>query len=251
MSINCIDLKEFYEGLQGRMVQRLLRQHVRHIWPSLRGQTLVGFGYAQPVLRPLIGEAVSVTALIPAKFGAHPWPPEGKVLAAVCDPHALPLETSSVDRMIVLHGFDGEEMLDAVLSESWRVLSGQGRLIVIVPNRAGIWARLDHTPFGHGTPFSQGQMRTALRRHMFVPESAERALFMPPSSSRLMLAAAPAVEKIGARFFNTFGGVNIVEAVKQVYAGTPVPAHHASMRRGVLTAPRPVSRLAGNREGSA
>ena len=36
------------------------------------------------------------------------------------------------------------------LREIWRVLAAGGRVILVVPNRAGIWARTEATPFGHG-----------------------------------------------------------------------------------------------------
>ena len=45
-------------------------------------------------------------------------------------------------------------------------------------------------------------------------------LFMPPTRSRMALASAAAVEKVGFRWFQTFGGVLLVEAQKQIYAGT-------------------------------
>jgi hypothetical protein len=128
------------------------------------------------------------------------------------------------------------------LQEAWRVLVGQGRLLMIVPNRSGIWARIDSTPFGHGTPYSLGQIRHFLKEYTFVPERAERALFFPPTSSRLMLVTAGMWEKIGQAFFNAFGGVNIVEATKQLYAGTLVGATAAqAARRKFLTAPKPVA----------
>ena len=117
------------------------------------------------------------------------------------------------------------------------MLAGQGRLILVVPNRSGLWARSDHTPFGCGVPYSQKQIRELLKAHMFVPESIDRALFFPPtSSSRFVLTTAPLIEKIGQSFFNAFGGVYVIEASKQIYAGTPVgvtqrEAAFASRRR--------------------
>lgn len=56
---------------------------------------------------------------------------------------------------------------------------------------------------------------------------------MPPSKSRMMLAGAPAWEKIGLRWFKTFGGVVIVEAGKQIYASP----HGASSKRKRLYIP--------------
>jgi hypothetical protein len=64
-----------------------------------------------------------------------------------------------------------------------------------------------------------------------------------------MLATAFVWEKLGQRFFNALGGVNIVEATKQLYAGTPVAVSHGTdPRRRLVTAPRPFSRIPNNKE---
>jgi hypothetical protein len=250
MYTKAIDLKEFYDSLQGRVVQRVLRQHLRSFWPSVAGMRMLGVGFAVPHLKPFLGEAERIIALMPSHQGAVFWPmPEKgdeKGLVSICNEAELPIETNSIDRMLVVHGLQGYESLDAILRESWRVLTGQGRLILVVPNRTGIWARVDSTPFGHGTPYSVGQVRHFLKEYLFVPERAERALFVPPSTSRLLLSTATAWEKIGQKFFNAFGGVNIVEASKQLYAGTMVGATTTSAliaaRRRVAPA-GPMSRV--------
>ena len=245
MHTHSVDLKEFYETLQGRVVQRILRQHLRHFWPDVKGQRVLGIGYAAPYLRPFMGEAERVVSLAPMQQGAIFWPPEGKGLVSVCDEAQLPIETNSIDRLLVVHAMNSPESVDAVLREAWRVLTGQGRLALIVPNRSGIWARMDTTPFGDGTPYSLGQMRQMLKKYMFVPERAERALFFPPSASRLWLLTAPVWENIGSSLFNAFGGVNVAEAVKQLYAGTPVGVTPVTARRPVVAAPKPLSRRGG------
>ncbi len=240
MYTNVIDLKEFYSTVQGRVVQRILRQNIRNFWPEVKGQRVVGLGYAVPYLRCFMGEAERVIGLMPMQQGAVFWPPEGKGLVSICDEAELPIETNSVDRLLIIHTMNSVENVDVLLQEAWRVLVGQGRLIVIVPNRSGIWARMDNTPFGHGTPYSLGQIRNFLKQYMFVPERTERALFFPPASSHLMLTLSAAWERIGRKLFNAFGGVNIVEATKQLYAGTPVGASVA-VRRRFLTTPKPAS----------
>lgn len=236
MYTKALDLKEFYDTVQGRVVQRSIRHHIRRFWPDVKGQRIVGMGYAMPYLRPFIGEAERIACLMPMQQGAIFWPPEGKGLVAVCDEGELPLETNSVDRVLVIHALNSAESIDSILQESWRVLTGQGRLMMVVPNRSGIWARMDNTPFGHGTPYSMGQIRHFLKEYMFVPEESARALFFPPTSSRLTLVTAPVWEKIGQTVFNAFGGVNIVCATKQLYAGTLAGAP-AAQRRRFLTAP--------------
>lgn len=240
MTMTAVDLKEFYDTMQGRVVQRVLKYHLRQLWPSVKGLRVAGLGYPMPFLRPFLDEAERVIALAPMQQGAIYWPPEHKGLVSACNETELPIETNSIDRLVVIHTLDSADSMRGVLQEAWRVLTGQGRLILIVPNRTGVWARIDSTPFGHGTPYSLGQMKHFLRESMFVPETTERALFFPPASSRLMLVTAPLWEKAGHMFFNAFGGVNIVEATKQLYAGTPVGA---TSRQRFAPAPKPVPTL--------
>lgn len=246
MFTKAIDLREFYDSFKGKVVQRVLRHRVRHLWPNTKSLRVAGVGYAVPYLRPFMGEAERVIALMPDAQGAVFWPSEEAGLTALSDLAAWPLETNSVDRIIVVHGLGGHESLEAVLREAWRVLTGQGRIMLLVPNRTGLWARFDNTPFGHGTPYSMGQIRHILKEHMFVPEQGEHALFIPPFTSRLLLATAPVWEKIGQRFLGAFGGVNIVEATKQLYAGTLAGATassgYVSARPRVVIAPGASSR---------
>ena len=98
------------------------------------------------------------------------------------------------------------------------MLAGGGRLIVVAPNRRGIWARMDATPFGQGHPYTPTQLARVLRQADFTPETVASALFMPPTDSRMMLRSAMAIERIGERWFTTFAGVSMVEASKQLYA---------------------------------
>ena len=115
------------------------------------------------------------------------------------------------------------------------MLSPEGRLILIVPNRSGIWARFDTTPFGHGRPYSRGQLTRLLREAMFTPLNWDQALYMPPFNWPVLLRSAIAWERVGAILWPGFCGVNIVEATKQVYAATP-----EAVRKGVRARFHPV-----------
>ena len=246
MHLTAADLKEFYDTTEGRLVHRVIRQRLKHLWPSVKGQRVAGFGFTLPYLRGWIGEAEATVALMPSRNGAVYWPPETRGLVALTDEGQWPVETNSVDRMIIAHSLESYDTLQLALAEASRVLKAQGSLIVIVPNRAGLWARSDSTPFGYGNSYSFGQLRDVLKQHLFVVEQTDRALFFPPSSSRLVLSLAVIVERIGRRFFPALGGVNILEATKQLYSGTLVGAatvDAAARRRRFLTSPRPLSRL--------
>ena len=55
----------------------------------------------------------------------------------------------------------------------------------------------------------------------FAPERQAQALFVPPFRSDLVLRSAGLWEKAGPYIMPSFGGVHVVEAVKQLYAAVP------------------------------
>ncbi len=222
MYLDVIDLRSFYyrTGL-GRAAQRAIRDQVVKLWPEAKGQTVAGFGFAVPVLRPFLADARRVIGLMPGPQGVMAWPPGMENVAALVEETQWPLPTGIVDKLLVLHGLEASERPDALLEECARVLGPGGRVLFIVPNRAGLWSRADGTPFGHGRPYSMRQLETLIRRHGFTPERHLSALYGPPSHRRFWLRTANLWEGMGRRVSSWFsGGVLILEASKQVYAPT-------------------------------
>jgi SAM-dependent methyltransferase len=239
MSLDVVELREFYINPLGRMVRRLLRARLRRIWPSVQGETVLALGYGTPLLRPWLGEADALLAMMPGLQGAAFWPREGPNMSCLADMTALPLDDESVNRVVVMHALEAASDTDALLKEVWRVLKGNGRALFIVPNRRGLWAHSDQTPFGTGQPYSTYQLRAALRDQGFLVARTWRALVLPPWQSRLALALAEGLEKYASWLFPGFGGLLLMEAEKQVY--TPVMTKaRAFKHRLVLPLPFPM-----------
>ena len=74
-------------------------------------------------------------------------------------PQMLPLPDGSIDRLLLAHALEAADRPDALLEELWRITAPEGRMIVIVPSRRGVWARTDSTPYGQGLPYSKSQLR--------------------------------------------------------------------------------------------
>lgn len=230
-----LDLRDFYATGLGLTARRLLRLKLRQLWPKVVGERVLGFGYPVPYLGLWQGEAERAVAIMPAEQGVLHWPPDARNATTLAEETHLPLPDRAVDRILLVHAVESSEALRAMLREVWRVMADGGRMIVIVPNRRSLWARLERSPFAHGRPFSVGQITRLLRDSMFTPLRTETALIMPPFRSRLMLAWAPAWDKYGSRFLRFLGGAIVIEASKQVYAGHAVPAR--AQRRRVLPVP--------------
>ena len=219
MRIDVLDLNEFYRSSLGQMTVRLLRRRLREVWPNVRGERVLGLGYATPFLRPFREEAERTLAFMPAQQGVTRWPREGRNLATLVDELDLPLPDRSVDRVIMVHAVECTEQLRPMLREIWRVMADGGRLIVVAPTRAGFWSQIDRSPFYQGHPYSTGQLAALLRANMFAPLRQTRALYMPPTRSRLAMRMAPAMERFGQRWLGRFAGVSVIESGKQLYAG--------------------------------
>ena len=219
MHLDVVHLRNFYSSERGRIVREVLRAHFAECWPSLKRERVMGFGYATPYLGPFTTEAERVIALMPAGQGVHVWPRHAASATALVDDDDWPLLDASIDRLLVIHALETAHDPDAILRECWRVLTPGGRLIIVVPNRTGLWARSDASPFGFGRPFSRGQITNLLKGNQFATENAREALFLPPFRAHPSRLSAASWERMGRRFFPAFGGVLIIEATKQMYMG--------------------------------
>lgn len=240
MHLDVIDLKDFYSSPLGLIVRRLLGARLRARWSSLKGQSLFGLGFATPYLGAFRAEASPLGALMPAEIGVISWPNPGNGLSVLVDQTELPLPDECADRILLVHMLEWSEKTRALLRELWRVLAPNGRLLLIVPNRRGLWARVDTTPFGHGRPFSRSQLTRLLKEAMFSPEEWQHALYMPPFSWRILLKWPVFWERLGLVLWPAFSGVLLVEASKQIYGAVPVKEVR-NFRRRVVPVPAGVT----------
>ena len=211
------DLTEFYDSHLGAVARRILLRRLRLIWPHVEGLRLLGYGYATPYLRPFMLEAEHGVAAMPTQLGVTAWP-GGKCLTAMVEEDALPFPDAFFDRILVVHGLESAESLRLLLRQLWRVLAPEGKLLLVAPNRASLWAQMDWSPFGQGRPFSRRELDKILRDVLFEPGFWDRALFVPPINSRALIGTGAGWERLGQRFLPRLGGVHLVEATKSLYA---------------------------------
>ena len=239
MRSDVAELRAFYAGPLGRAAAVVLAERVRRRWPALGAMQVLGLGYAPPLLDGLPEGAAHAVAAMPAGQGASRWPDEGRCRTVLTEEDVLPFPDLAFDRVLLAHDVETAEPLGGRLREVWRILAAEGRLIVVAPSRRGLWARFEHTPFGHGRPWSRAQLERLLRESMFTPLGSEEALFAPPLRRLVRPGAAEAWERFGRRCLPVFGGVVIAEAAKRLAGVTPVPVRsRRSLLHGVLT-PQP------------
>lgn len=225
MRPDIVELQAFYATRLGQLTRRLIQRQIRLLWPDLRGRRVLGLGYAPPFLKTITEDAERVAVVMPHGQGAAAWPRNGANLVAVGADHELPILDRSIDRALLVHALEGSEAVGPLLREVWRVLADGGEALIVVPNRRGLWCLSEATPFGHGRPFSSSQLKDVLRSSLFAPEMTARAIFVPPSQSRMLIRMGVAIERVGLRWVKRFSGVLLMLARKEIYAA---PIEHAA-----------------------
>jgi len=238
MPIDVTDLRSFYSSSLGEVARRALHKIVRERFSNCTGYSILGVGYATPYLDVFREEAVRVLAFMPAEQGVTNWPLSGVSSSALVESEAMPLPNSCIDRALVVHALEIAEHPHAMLAEIWRILTPGGRVIVAVPSRSGLWARLDRTPFGHGRPYSPIQLGELLRNALFSPVYWTEAVYIPPFQHKILLHGANFAEKLGAALSLPWGGVLIVEAIKLLYL--PIGARRTASCGVVVPSGAPV-----------
>ncbi|MGE0222748.1 MAG: class I SAM-dependent methyltransferase [Acetobacteraceae bacterium] len=234
MIVRASDIAAFYETPRGAVVARLLNERLASLWPDVRGQSILGIGYTAPFLDPWRSRARRCIACMPAGMGVVRWPEAGGNLACLAEDDGMPFPDMAFDRVLLAHGLETAELPARLLRETWRVLKDDGQMLVVTPNRAGIWTHGDDSPFFLRQTFTGGQIDRLLADALFRTERRENALWLPPTRLRFFLDSAQMLERTGRRLMPGAGGVTITEAIKDVYAALPLSTETAPRRRLAL-----------------
>lgn len=229
MAVDTQDIANFYGTSLGGLAASVLRQELSGLWPDMTGQSVLGIGYAAPFF-DLWRPGGLCIGLSPSHMGGARWPADQLNLTCVAETEFLPFADLSFDRVLLIHGLEQAENVRRTLREAWRVLKDDGRLIVVLPNRRGAWAYEENTPFGHGQPYSEGQLSRLLTGLFFKVERQKTALYLPPLNLKLMFRLFWLAERCGPFVAPHFAGLVIAEASKALYGIMPT-GKRASARR--------------------
>lgn len=235
-----VSLRQFYASPFGDAVRVMIMRSIHRFWGDIRKDALLGVGYVAPYVDSYMAQAGPLVIAMPAQQGAVYWPSEGPNRMFLTHESELPLQENSVNRVLLIHSIEHSDQLAWMMREAWRVLTPGGRVLAVVPNRMGFWARSSRSPFGYGRPFSTAQLRDLLIEHDFTLTRSATALFIPPTYSGVLWRFAPKIEKLGRLFCRFIGGVVLMEAEKQVYAAIRQGAAAKHGYRVATIAPKPV-----------
>ncbi|KAA6206151.1 MAG: methyltransferase domain-containing protein [Candidatus Tokpelaia sp.] len=240
MPVTLASLKNFYRSPLGKKLAQDCAHGLARLSPPGKEDIIMGLGYTRPYLEKFAGSSRSLV-FIPAAIsnpGIEPPGPAapgnnadkrhsrkqaapgfvaGPEPVIVEEDYKFPLNDAAVECVLAVHALEFSPNAPIMLRELWRILVPNGRLILIVPNRRGLWAHAEKTPFGHGQPYSRRQLAEILSGNGFdFGEIYEYAHFLPHKTCRSTLFSQ-AYEKLAKHFFPYFGGVLMVEAQKRLY----------------------------------
>ncbi len=104
------------------------------------------------------------------------------------DDRSLPFAAGSFDRVLLIHALEEADDPAALLVEAVRAMAPAGRIILAAAARGGLWAQAESTPFGHGRPFTRGQLEHLVRQAGLEPTARSQTLYTPPWKPLLGMA---------------------------------------------------------------
>src|SRR3954467_15019356 len=134
MSIDVVDLRNFYAHPLGVVARRFVGRSIRRRWTDARALRVLGIGYPTPYLGLFRDEAERCLAFMPAAQGVVKWPTLRPALSSLVEELELPLPDAAVDRVLLVHALEMSHDATALLREIWRVLTPSGQLLAVVPN---------------------------------------------------------------------------------------------------------------------
>lgn len=240
-------LEAFYASRLGQCAARLMSERMTGLWGTGEGQRVLGIGYPSPLLPLWQVDAATCIGAVPEEIGEVRQVSDRGQTLCVTPEHKLPFPEGLFDRVFLLHALEEADSPRQMMREAWRVLAPEGRIVVAVTNRRSLWSLVDSKPFGHGRPWTRGQLVRFLNDSLFQVTASTTAVHMPPLDWRLITAAAKSWERAGELALPGLGGVVLVEAVKRLYSKPGGSAAAPVTKAAKASRPKPVMprKLAG------
>lgn len=159
----------------------------------------------------------------------------------VADWRELPLESDSLDLLVLVHALEASQEPHAVLREAVRVLRPEGRLIIIGFNRFSLLSCSGAAPWRKNW-LSVGRINDWLTLLEMQPIGGAYAVFLPPFQSALKKRwRLRWLELAGRRWWPLAGGIFALHAVKRRYHLRLVkPPFNRSLKQpSIAAAPKP------------
>jgi SAM-dependent methyltransferase len=216
MTCNVKKLTDFYKTPLGEVVQVYVNDIIKKFIPeTTKNQFILGLGYVIPYLTKNLIQKNTILSFTLDKMGGITWPNTECSQTAIVHCHNLPIANKVVDRLLIVHGLECCENREKLLKEINRIIAPDGEILIVFPNKAGIWSHTSGTPFAYGEHYTMSQLNTILSKNGFTITSEERFLYFPPTQSLYTQAFFAPVEMMGSYFIPYFSGLNAITAKKR------------------------------------
>jgi len=231
-------LFDWFESRVGIQLAKTEKSVLDTILPDLFGYYLVAL--AHPLQADKFA-ASRVSRRILMNICAQDYHPPLQPTGFQGEVHRLPLQTDSVDVLVLPHILEFSRHPHDVLREADRVLIAEGHVVILGFNPFSFWM-LWRLALGWrgGVPWcgafrSVNRMRDWLALLGFDVESTQYYFFRPPLQSNGVLRKLALLEKLGRRLWPIFGGGYAIVAKKRVMTLTPIRTRWTTRKRLVTT----------------
>lgn len=217
----CQQLEAWYATPLGELLAQAEQAALEEILPNLFGYHLLQVGCA--------GRSVLDSSLILHKVvmvNQHGAELEVPLLAGEAE--KMPIQTDTIDAVILYHALEFSHDPHQVLREAERILVPEGHIVILGFNPFSLWGLRRWLPYRRsampwcGRFLSLLRLRDWLALLGFEVLSTRPLFFRPPLQRRGIMSQLGRMESWGARWWSIFGAVDVVVARKKVSTLTPI-----------------------------
>lgn len=183
MTLDVTFFRDFYNTRLGLYTALDVLLGIRRMNPSWGGKTLF-FGYGLPLFAQFPESEKQMIWAMPARQGIVLWPANHHTRAVLVEDNQMPFADETFDNIVCLHSLEFAQDPEDFLQEIVRVATRGATMTLIVPNRLGLWAHRDKTPFGYGNPYTLSQLTHLLQRCSLTITRKTPVLSFFPCASR-------------------------------------------------------------------
>ena len=212
-----IKLEKFYQSELGIFIKDRIFSKLKKYIHLYDGEKVGSFGFGEPYLNFTTKKRISIFNFFSKKIGVKKNILNEKIFNILLDEEQLPIEDSFFNHIICIHYLENAENLKKTIRELWRVLSPEGKIYIILPNKKSSWSFSSRSPFSSGFGFSKNQINQILEDNFFETQFIDRLIYFPSWNFSLLLKNKFFLEKIGSYFWRFFNGFYLCVATKRIY----------------------------------
>jgi SAM-dependent methyltransferase len=212
-------VNQWFQSTQGAAVLKSERKIVNALIEMLFGYHILQVGCSDEI--SLISDSpVGHKVIFSSQFRAG-------ASGAVANNEELPLESDSIDVILIHHALDFTENSHRLLREVTRVLRPGGRLIIVGFNLWSYWGLWKLFKSRANVPWcgrfiSKGRLSDWLQLLDLQIESTSYGLHFMPFKFTKLLESSDKVEEFGNRIKSPLGGAYFMSCIKQALPLTPI-----------------------------